>query len=147
MLTTRDNFTLDSFGVAEGTDANTFQLTRAGDYSINGVSYHKAAANNLPFTAGTALAAKQQCVFFVAIDANGTVSTIQSEIRADITEQSYVQKAIEWPNRTTLAILGAIHVRTTVASTFTPGSTDLSASNVVDAYRDAAGDYSKPIVM
>lgn len=142
----RENACLSAAGLAEGTNANTFKTTYAISYNIGGRTYYKAATDNLAFSAGTALAAKQVCVFFVMIDSAGTVTTEQSTIYANATAASgYKKVAFEWPNPATKACIGAIRVVTNNAATFTPTSTDLGATDVVDTFFDVALDYGNPV--
>lgn len=143
----RDNFCLSAAGIAEGTNANTFKTTYAITYVINGRTYYKGATDNLAFSAGTALAAKQACVFFVLIDSAGTVTTSQSAIVANASGSGYVPTAFEWPNPADKAVIGAIRVSTNNSATFTPAGTDLSATDVVDTAFDVAVDYGTPITI
>lgn len=146
-MTMRDNFVASYAGIDEGTNANTFKTTYAISYVINGVGYYKAATDNIAFTAGTALAAKQRCLFWVTINAAGTVATVQSEIKPATTEHAYVASQLSWPHFTDRAVLGAIVIQTNNAATFTPGSTDLGATDVVDTYVHAVLDYGKPVLL
>lgn len=125
---------LGAAGLAEGTNANTFQIANAVPFVIKGRSYLKAATDNIAFSAGhTALAASQTCIFAVCINAAGTVSTVQSEIVANA--DLGVTKAIQCPDiPDNLACLGHIQVSTNASGAFTPASTDLGAANVFDAY-------------
>ena len=143
----RDNLCLSAAGVAEGTNANTFKLTNAISYTIAGRAYFKAAnSDNLAFSAGTALGASQVCAFFVLIDAAGTVTTEQSAIVTP-SPTGDVARALEIPNPTDKAVVGAIIVQTSSSGAFTPASTDLSAAGVTDTYVNFAGDYGKPITV
>lgn len=142
----RENVCLSAAGLAEGTNANTFKTTYAITYNIGGRTYYKGATDNLTFSTGTALAAKEVCVFFVWINSAGTVTTTQSSIVPNATAASgYVKTAFEWPHSSTLACIGALRVVTNNSATFTPGSTDLAATDVVDTFYDVALDYSQPI--
>jgi hypothetical protein len=143
---TRDSVSLGSAGLAEGTNANTFKTSNIVHYVINGRAYVKAATDNLAFSAGhTALAAKQTCAFFVLIDTAGTVTTQQSTIKSNTQASGYLAGAWEWPHVTNKACLGAIVVDAQNAATFTPNSTDLSATDVVDTFHNVALNYSAPI--
>lgn len=144
MQTYRDNFAASCAVVAEGTNANTFKTSQALSYTINGLGYFKAATDNIAFTAGTALAASQKCAFYIAIDAAGTFSTIQGDIVTP-SPTGDQRKAAEIPNPAALAIVGAIVVTTAAATTFTPGSTDLSAAGVTFTAYNFVSDYSNPL--
>ena len=122
---------LTAAGVAEGTNANTFKTTNTLTYTSNGVFKSKAATDNLTFTAGTALGNSQACLFGVWITSGGTISTTQGPIVA-------AGDPCPVPSQTTAGttLVGLIKVTTSSAATFTPGSTDLSASGVTGAYFD-----------
>lgn len=126
--------------VAEGTNPNTLKTTNAVNYAINGIMYTKAATDNIAFTAGhTALAAGETCLFAVCLDASGNFSTIQGEIvtTADLAGGLV---GLPWPTSVDGKVpVGFLRVQTNNAATFTPGSTDLGAADVVDTYLQAAG--------
>lgn len=138
----RDNYATTVAGVAEGTNANTFRIVNATNYSIAGLGYLKAATDNLAFTAGhTALGNSQRCAFFVCLDTAGTVTTIQGDIVTP-SPSGEVRRAAEIPNPTDRVVIGAILVTTGSSATFTPGSTDLSAAGVTGTYYQFIGDYA-----
>jgi hypothetical protein len=85
----------------------------------------------LTFTAGTALGNSQACLFAIWITADGTVSTTQGPIVA-------AGDPCPVPSQATAntTLVGLIKVTTDSSTTFTPGSTDLGASGVTDAYYD-----------
>lgn len=145
-MTTRAAYSLGAAGLAEGTNANTFKTSNILHYAINGRTYVKAATDNLAFSSGhTALGNSEQCVFFVFLDSSGTVSTTQSAVVKNTTHQSYVAKAVEWPQVANKACIGAIRVQCNASGTFTPTSTDLGAANVTDTYYDVGPDMGVPI--
>lgn len=142
----RTSHSLGCAGLAEGTNANTFQIGNAVEFAINGRTYRKAATDNIAFSSGhTALTAKQICAFFVFLDTAGAVSTVQSTIANNSQAQSYVAGAWEWPQVANKACIGAIVVDAQNSATFTPNSTDLGATDVVDTYHNAGLDYGVPI--
>lgn len=149
-ISKRDSFACGAAGLAEGTNANTFKITNATHYVVDGRAYMKAAAtDNIAFavatgTSHTALAANQVCVFFILINAAGTVTALQSDIKTASTGSGYRPGAFEWPDRESVACIGAIKVQT-ASTTFTAGSTDLGAASVTDTYYDVAFNYGKPI--
>jgi hypothetical protein len=148
-MTTRDNFSLSAAVLGEGTAANTFAIGAITHYSIDGRAYRKAVTDDIAFavatgTTHTALAANQVCVFFILINAAGTVTALQSEIKPASTAAAYEPGAFGWPDRELVACIGAIRVQTG-ATTFTAGSTDLGAASVTDTYFNVAVDYGKPI--
>jgi hypothetical protein len=122
---------LTAAGVAEGTNSATFKTTNTLTFTSNGVFKSKAATDNLTFTAATALAASQACLFGVWITAAGTVSTTQGPI---VTAGDPCPVPGQVTAGTTL--VGLIKVTTSSAVTFTPGTTDLSASGITGAYSD-----------
>ena len=148
--TLQPNYSLGCAGLQEDdTTANKFELAYAFHYVINGRTYYKAAsgAGGEVFTAGTALAAKQQCAFFVMINSSGTISTVQSSIQPTIanTTTIFVPGAWEIPKQADKACIGAIIVQCNNAATFTPGSTDLGATDVVDTYVNFGPDINVPV--
>lgn len=122
---------LTAAGLAEGTNANTFKTANTLTFTNNGVFKSKAATDNLTFSTGTALAASQACLFAVWISSGGTVTTTQGPIVA-AGDPCPVPTAAA----SNLTLVGLIKVTTSSAATFTPGSTDLSASGITAAYSD-----------
>jgi hypothetical protein len=122
---------LTAAGLAEGTNANTFKTANTLTYTSNGVFKSKSATDNLTFSTGTALAASQACLFAVWITSGGTVTTTQGPI---VTSGD----PCPVPGQTTAGttLVGLIKVTTSSAVTFTPGSTDLSATGITPAYYD-----------
>jgi hypothetical protein len=122
---------LTAAGLAEGTNANTFKTANTLTYTSNGVFKSKSATDNLTFSTGTALAASQACLFAVWITSGGTVTTTQGPI---VTSGD----PCPVPGQTTAGttLVGLIKVTTSSAVTFTPGSTDLSATGITAAYYD-----------
>jgi len=145
MKTTRDSYSLGYATLAEGTNANTFKTTTACAYVINGQSYIKAATDNLAFSTGTAQAVLTQAAYFVFVDTAGTVTTVQSSIQPISSVAGYVAGAWEIPHVADKACIGAIKVTLASAATFTPGSTDLSATNVTGTYFNFGDSYGTPI--
>lgn len=146
-----ENYALTAAGLAEGTDANTFKTTYATTACIDGRAVYKAATDSIAFAAHTgtsitALAAKQTCAFFFMLSAAGAITVIQSAIVPSTAGTSYQAGAWEWPEREGFACIGALVVRTDGSATFTAGSTDLGASDVVDTFYNAVlGVTRKPI--
>jgi len=122
---------LTAAGLAEGTNANTFKTANTLTFTNNGVFKSKAATDNLTFSTGTALAASQACLFAVWISSGGTVTTTQGPIVA-AGDPCPVPTAAA----SNLTLVGLIKVTTSSAATFTPGSTDLSATGITGAYYD-----------
>lgn len=122
---------LTAAGLAEGTNSATFKTTNTLAFTNNGVFKSKGATDNLVFSTGTALAASQSCLFGVWIDGSGNVTTTQGPIVA-------AGDPCPVPSQTTagVTLVGLIKVTTSSAVTFTPGTTDLSASGITDAFFD-----------
>ena len=122
---------LTAAGLAEGTNSATFKTANTLTFTNNGVFKSKAATDNLTFSTGTALAASQACLFAVWISSGGTVTTTQGPIVA-AGDPCPVPTAAA----SNLTLVGLIKVTTSSAATFTPGSTDLSATGITGAYYD-----------
>lgn len=122
---------LTAAGLAEGTNSATFKTANTLTFTNNGVFKSKAATDNLAFSTGTALAASQACLFAVWISSGGTVTTTQGPIVV-AGDPCPVPTAAA----SNLTLVGLIKVTTSSAVTFTPGSTDLSATGITGAYYD-----------
>lgn len=129
-------------GLAEGTNANTFKTNApngAGiDFSIDGVAYHFADTDNLAFTAAAAQADLTTCLYLIQIDSAGTLSSIKGteELTADLVAG---KRVLHWPEPAAgKCPIGGLRVKLT-GTTFTAGSTDLGAANVIDTFFDFAG--------
>lgn len=139
---------LGSAALAEGTNANTFQINTAEAgvmYAINGLAYHKADTDNIAFTTHAVQADLTTCLYLVQVTADGTVSTKKGneELTADL-EAGRVALHFPEPDASNCA-LGAIKVKN-VAGTFTAGSTDLGAATVTDTYYNfALGGPARPL--
>lgn len=122
---------LTAAGLAEGTNSATFKTVNTLAFTNNGVFKSKAATDNLTFSTGTALAASQACLFAVWINASGTVTTTQGPIVAS-------GDPCPVPTQATanVTLVGLIKVTTSSAATFTPATTDLSATGITDEFYD-----------
>jgi len=122
---------LTAAGLAEGTNSATFKTTNTLAFTNNGVFKSKGATDNLAFSTGTALANSQACLFGVWINASGTVTTTQGPIVA-------AGDPCPVPTQTTAntTLVGLIKVTTSSSATFTPATTDLSATGITGAYYD-----------
>lgn len=122
---------LTAAGLAEGTNAATFKTANTLTFTNNGVFKSKSATDNLAFSTGhTTLAQNQACLFGVWINGSGTVSTSQGPI-VSAGDPCPVPGA----PAANVTLVGLIKV-TTGATTFVPGTTDLGAANITDAYYD-----------
>jgi len=123
---------LTAAGLAEGTNANTFKTTNTLTYTNNGVFKSKAGTDNLTFSTGhTALGNSQACLFGVWIDNSTAFSTSQGMIVA-------AGDPCPVPNApaSNVTLVGLLKIVTSSSATFTPNSTDLSATGVVDTFLD-----------
>ncbi len=133
-------FCLSKAGLAEGTNANTIQIAApngAGvDYCIDGILYHKADTNNIAMNALPAQAALTSCLYCIQIDSGGNVSMKQGNIVTNAALAAGVDK-LDFPQPDAgRCALGYLKIRCNNAATFTNGSTDLSATDVVDTFYD-----------
>jgi hypothetical protein len=150
-MTTRDNVCLTSPQLAEGTDANTYQAAAAFDAVIDNRNVRKAATNNIAFaaftgTSFTAQAAGTIAAYFFMMNAAGTITVIQSSIKPRPGLATYEAGVWEWPERDGFVCIGALTVRTNGTATFTAGSVDLGATDVVDTFINATpGVTAKPV--
>lgn len=104
------------------------------DYSINGIMYHKADVASAAITAAAAQAVSTSCLYLICLNAAGTVSSVKGvEVpTADIT-QGLKQLQYPMPVVNTCPI-GAVRVDTDGSTTFTAGTTLLSAAGITDTY-------------
>lgn len=147
----RDSYATTFAGVDEGTSANTFKTTYAVSYNVEGVGCYKAATDNLTFSAGhTALGNSQRCAFFIALDAPGNVTTVQSTIVTP-SPSGDQRAAAEIPDLAAIGstagrcVIGALVVTTSASATFTPNSTDLSAAGITFTKYNFVGDYGNTL--
>lgn len=120
-----------SGGVAITTNKAKFKTTAAVNYTIGGLMYSKAAADNLVFSSGhTALAAGQSCLFGLQLDASGNVTTVQGPIVA-----AGDPCPVPTPSAN-VAVFGLIKVSATAA--FTPNTTEFDASGITTTFYNAS---------
>jgi len=152
--TTRKSYSLGCAGLAEGTNANTFKTSNILHFNIGGRAYVKAATDNIAFAAETALtaafvaqAALKVCIYHFFIDSAGAITVVQGTQYPATTEQSYQARAIDIPFVDGKACIGALKIQTNNAATFTPASTDLGATDVVDTFYNFADDLGTPVTI
>lgn len=140
---------LSSAGLAEGTNAGTIKTAApngAGtDYAIDGILYHKADTDNIAMTALAAQAALTTCLYLIQIDANGNVSMKkgEEELNADLSAGTAV---LHWPLPDDgKCAIGYLKVKCENAATFTCGTTDLGASDVVDTFYNVIAPPIAPL--
>lgn len=153
MRTTRDAYSLGAAGLGEaGALAGGIKTTNAIHYVINGRAYIKAATDNVAPVADASsafvnLAANQAAVFFVFADTAGTLTVVQSPVFAGSKAAGYVSRGVDWPEVANKACIGAYKVETQNAATYVPGTTDMSAADVIDTYFSVADDYGVPVII
>lgn len=88
---------MSAIALAEGTNANTFKLTNAAQFTIGGLVFNKAATDNLAFSttkpggaAVEAVAVGSHCFILAQINAAGTITTVQGDINGGIPVPDYV---------------------------------------------------------
>lgn len=144
-ITKRDNACLQAAALAIGTTTSKVNTGAAVSFTVNGRTYAKAATADLFTLAGTSLAARQACAFFLLLDAAGTASVQQSAIVEASTSTSttarYLAGAWDWPDPVDKCVIGAV-VITNGASAFVPGTTALTT---IGSYVNAGPDYGTPI--
>jgi hypothetical protein len=135
---------LSKAGLAIGGTSTKVQFSApngAGvDFCIEGIAYHKADADDVWTLSGDAVNpdadTASMCLFLLGLNASGTMKVVQGDTyeTADI---SNGLKTIQWPKMTEgYCPVGAVLVEVTSATTFTPGTTALSAAGVTDTYID-----------
>ncbi len=132
---------LEVAGLAIATTAAKFKTTNANVIVNQGALVASAAKDNNEFSSGhTALNpdgdTAQRCKFLVQVAADGTTfSTTQGPIVLA------AATPVAGPITDGLSPVGTIDVLTNAATTFTPGTTDLSAAGITDVYADLAFPY------
>jgi hypothetical protein len=105
------------------------------DFSINGIMYHKADADDVWTLSGDDVPINSECIFLLCLNASGTMSIVQGEsiLTADLTNGS---KLLKWPQHDVdVCPIGAVRV-TTTSTVFVPGTTSLAEGATVDTYYD-----------
>lgn len=153
MQTSRDNVSLGCAGLAvAGTATNSqFKTANALAFGIGGLSYLKAATDNIAFTADTGtsftnLAASQQSCFFFMIDTAGAITVRQHSVQPAAAAAGYRAGGWDWPgDRDGKACIGAVRISCNASGAFTPGTTALNAANQTATYYNVAGDLGVPV--
>jgi hypothetical protein len=133
--------------LAEGTNVATFKTTtNTIVYTIDAVQATKAPTDNLAFSSGhTALAALQVCLFAVWLDSAGAVTTTQGKIISTADLSNGITVLAMPADQNSKCCIGLIRVATAAATTFTPGTTDLSAAGITATYYDCACLPARPL--
>ncbi len=127
-------FTKTSIAVpGTGCVASDLVINNKVDYTIDGIWNQLAPSNNVAFSTGhTALAAGQECFFALWVSANNVISTTQGKI-VDTVDLVAGKKVVPLPDMiSNAALIGLIKILTRGTATFTPNTTALNATNVVN---------------
>ena len=155
---------LNSGALAEGTNANTIQIATAINYAIDGRFFSKAITDNIAISyAGPsvyqAAAGGVQAVnggftggvngstriYGIFLDGSGAVSILPGPI-VDSAELAAGRVALQWPDSPAgVCPIGGLRIGLTAGVAFTPGQTDLSASNVTDTFYNLADIPANPL--
>ena len=155
---------LNSGGLAEGTNANTIKTTADINYTIDGRFYSKSTTDNIAIsysgaTVYQAAAGGIQAVngaftggvngstriYGIFLDTAGAVSILPGPI-VDSAELAAGRVALPFPDAPKgVCPIGALRVALTAGTTFTPGSTDLSASGVTGTFYNLADMPATPL--
>lgn len=155
---------LSSGAWAEGTNANTIQSTATVTFVIDGRFYSKSATDNIAISyAGPsvyqAAAGGVQSVnggftggangstrlYLVCLDTSGNVSIVPGQI-VDSAELAAGRIALMFPDAPNgVCPVAAMRVALTAGTTFTPGSTDLSAAGVTGSFINLASVPANPL--
>ena len=155
---------LSSGAWAEGTNANTIKSTATVTFVIDGRFYSKSATDNIAISyAGPsvyqAAAGGVQSVnggftggangstrlYLVCLDTSGNVSIVPGQI-VDSAELAAGRIALMFPDAPNgVCPVAAMRVALTAGTTFTPGSTDLSAAGVTGSFINLASVPANPL--
>lgn len=155
---------LNSGALAEGTNANTIQIATAINFVIDGQFYSKAITDNIAIsysgaTVYQAAAGGIQAVnggftggvngstriYGIFLSTAGAVSILPGPI-VDSAELAAGRIALPFPTAPRgVCPIGALRIALTAGTTFTPGSTDLSASGVTDTFYNLADMPAAPL--
>lgn len=115
---------LSSAGLAEGTNVATIKVVTAFDYVCDGITYTKAITDNIAMTVCDEQAVSKACMYLVSINKTGTVQmTKGTEVATTI-----VPELPSCPSG--FAPVASIKIVTDGVTTFTSGTTDLSAAGI-----------------
>jgi hypothetical protein len=129
-LSSHNTLSLGNSQLAEGTNANTIKTVQAIDFMIGEQLYSKAVTDNIAMTAAAQQAALTSCMYLITINSSGTVKVTKGTEQVTGSGQPLL-----WPTvPANEAVIGAIKIATAAATTFTSGSTDLSAAGITATY-------------
>lgn len=151
-------------GLAEGTNANTIQIANDIKYTIDGRFYAKSTTDNIAISysgasvyqaaaggvqavsgAFTGQVGGSTRIYLICLDTAGAVSIVPGPI-VNSTELAAGTVALQFPDAPKgVCPIGAMRIALTAGTTFTPGSTDLSATGVTDTFYDLADVPANPL--
>lgn len=117
-------------GISEGTNAATIKIAVAIDYAIDSILYEKAITDNIAMNALAEQAVSTKCMYLVSIDSSGAVALVKGD-EVGLTADAFLPDV---PSGS--CPIAAIKVETDGVTTFTSGTTDLSAAGITDTYYD-----------
>lgn len=155
---------LNSGALAEGTAANTIGIAVAINYVIDGRFYSKAITDDIAisysgpavyqaaaggvqnvngsFTGGVNGSTR---IYGIYLNTAGAVSILPGPI-VDSAELAAGRVALNWPDVPVgVCPIGGLRIALTAGTTFTPGSTDLSAAGVTDTFYNLADMPANPL--
>lgn len=155
---------LASAGLAEGTNANTIKTTADITYAIDGRFYAKATTDNIAISysgasvyqaaAGgvqainggfTGAVGGSTRIYLICLDTSGAVSLVPGAI-VNSTELAAGTVGLQFPDAPKgVCPIGAVRIALTAGTTFTPGSTDLSATGVTDTFYNLMDVPANPL--
>lgn len=125
---TISNCCLSSAGLAIGTSsAAAVKIANTTTYAIDGIIYSKTTAE-IAFTDTTVQAASTYCKYLLSLDSSGT-GTLTNGTPASTAAAALLP---DCPDDETP--IGYVLVATAAGYTFTPATTELSATGITDTY-------------
>jgi hypothetical protein len=149
---------------AEGTNANTVKSTATVTYTIDGRFYSKSATDNIAisysgpsvyqaaaggvqsvngsFTGGVNGSTR---IYLICLDTAGAVSIVPGPI-VNSADLAAGRASLQFPDDPIgVCPTAALRIALTAGTTFTPGSTDLSASGVTATFYNLADVPANPL--
>lgn len=156
------SFAFNSGALAEGTNNATIQIAAAINFTIDGVFKSKAITDNIAiaytgqsgvyslqntysngsFVGGANGSTRLYCIF---LDAAGAV-TIEPGQVVDTAALAAGTVSLQFADaKRNKACIGALRVAATAGTTFTPGTTDLSASGITASFLNLSCVPGEPL--
>ena len=141
ILTGMLNVGFTEAGLTEGTNAhtiktvNTFTYRIASSTGLGTALYNKTATDNIAMTACDVQAVSTYCLYLVSIDSGGTVTVTKGDETA-----TNIAVLPDLPANN--APIGYFKIVTDASTTFTSGTTDLSAAGITETYDDLSSVVS-----